>query len=484
MSINIKLNNMDYRYEVYQIVSLFHSLEEITFSKIEEIKLSKIEKSFCIDIEEKFMEISGEGSTKNFEFNEEDIKKNQIKRYIYSYFSKLYSVELPWGTLIGIRPSKIALNLIKQGYSEEEIIEYFHHKFLVKENKVKLCINVAKHERNFINTNKNNISIYLGMPFCPTRCLYCSFTSNPISGNKSLVEPYIKALAKEIKELSHFIKLKDLNINTIYFGGGTPTAVCDTDFEYVMKNIYENLIRDFNVTEFTVECGRPDSITKAKLETMKSYLVDRISINPQTMNDNTLKIIGRNHSVEDVIDKFNMARNLGFDNINMDIILGLPGEKSKDVNHTLDVIKSIAPESITVHGLSVKRASKLYEDLKLKRIYEIASQDEITKMYDGTKVVAEGLGMSPYYMYRQKNMPCNMENVGYSVLGKECIYNMQIIEERQTIIALGADAVSKVVFLDENRIERFANIKDIGEYINRIDEIIEKKKALLETLYK
>ncbi|MBB6630544.1 coproporphyrinogen III oxidase [Clostridium algidicarnis] len=484
MSVNIKLNDMNYRYEVYQIVSLFHSLEEITFSKIEEIKLSKIEKDFCIDIEERFIEISGKDFTKNFEFNEEDSKKNQIKRYIYLYFSKLYSTELPWGTLIGIRPSKIALNLVKQGYSEEEIIEYFNHKYLVKENKVKLCIKVAKHEKNFINTDKNNISIYLGMPFCPTRCLYCSFASNPISGNKSLVEPYINALIKEIKELSHFIKLKNLNINTIYFGGGTPTAVGDSDFEYVMKNIYENLIKDFKVTEFTVECGRPDSITKNKLQTMKSYLVDRISINPQTMNDNTLKIIGRNHSVEDVIDKFNMARNLGFNNINMDIILGLPGEKSDDVNHTLDVIKDIAPESITVHGLSVKRASKLYEDLKLNKNYELANQDEITKMYDGAKNIAEDLNMEPYYMYRQKNMPCNMENIGYSVLGKECIYNMQIIEERQTIIALGADAVSKVVFLDENRIERFANIKDVGEYIKRIDEVIEKKKALLETLYK
>ena len=476
MSINIKLNNMNYRYEVYQIVSLFHRLEDINFSELGE--------NFCIDIEEKFIEIASKDVSKNFEFNEEDSKKNQIKRYIYLYFSKLYSVELPWGTLIGIRPSKIALALINQGYSDEEIIEYFHHKYLVKRTKVRLCIDVARHEKNFINTNKDNISIYLGMPFCPTRCLYCSFTSNPISGSKNLVEPYIGALVKEIKELSLFIKSKKLNIDTIYFGGGTPTAVEDDDFEYVMKNIHENLIKDFSVTEFTVECGRPDSITKNKLQTMKSYLVDRISINPQSMNNNTLKIIGRNHSVEDVIDKFNMARNLGFSNINMDIILGLPGETSEDVNNTLDVIKKIAPESITVHGLSVKRASKLYEDLKLKKIYEIASQDEITKMYDATKLVAEDLKMSPYYMYRQKNMPCNMENIGYSVLGKECIYNMQIIEERQTIIALGADAVSKVVFLDENRIERFANIKDIGEYINRIDEIIEKKKALLETLYK
>lgn len=476
MSINIKLNNMNYRYEVYQIVSLFHRLEDINFSELGE--------NFCIDIEEKFIEIASKDVSKNFEFNEEDSKKNQIKRYIYLYFSKLYSVELPWGTLIGIRPSKIALALINQGYSDEEIIEYFHHKYLVKRTKVELCIDVAKHEKNFINNNKDNISIYLGMPFCPTRCLYCSFTSNPISGSKNLVEPYIGALVKEIKELSLFIKSKKLNIDTIYFGGGTPTAVEDDDFEYVMKNIHENLIKDFSVTEFTVECGRPDSITKNKLQTMKSYLVDRISINPQSMNNNTLKIIGRNHSVEDVIDKFNMARNLGFNNINMDIILGLPGETSEDVNNTLDVIKKIAPESITVHGLSVKRASKLHEDLKLKKIYEIASQDEITKMYDATKLVAEDLKMSPYYMYRQKNMPCNMENIGYSVLGKECIYNMQIIEERQTIIALGADAVSKIVFLDENRIERFANIKDVGEYIKRIDEVIEKKKALLETLYK
>ncbi|MBU5590967.1 coproporphyrinogen III oxidase [Clostridium sp. MSJ-4] len=475
MGINIKLNDMSYRYEVYQIINLFHSLEDIDFVESDE--------NFYVHIDKDYMEIGNKDYSKEFQFSKGVPIKEEIKKYIYSYFSKLYGIELPWGTLIGIRPSKIALALLKDGYSEKEIIERFQHRNLTKKDKVELCIEIAKYEEKFINVDKNKVSIYVGMPFCPTRCLYCSFTSNPIAGNKRLVEPYLNALVREIKEVSSFIKSKSIEIDTVYFGGGTPTAVDDDNFEYVMKNIYENLVLDFKVREFTVECGRPDSITETKLKSMKRYAVDRISINPQSMNDDTLKLIGRMHSAKDVIDKFNLARRLGFNNINMDIIVGLPGEKVSHMNTTLDMIKSLAPESITVHGLSIKRASRLYEDLKLNKIYEIADQKELIKMYEATKDTAKELGMIPYYMYRQKNMVGNMENVGYSIPGMECIYNIQMIEEKQTIIAFGADAVSKVVFLDENRIERFPNVKDIREYVNRIDEMIEKKKDLLNTLY-
>ena len=216
---------------------------------------------------------------------------------------------------------------------------------------------------------------------------------------------------------------------------------------------------------------------------MKKYEVSRISINPQTMNDETLKLIGRNHTVEDVKEKFNMARELGFEDINMDMIIGLPGEGYEEALNTAREIKKLKPDSLTVHGLSLKRGSRLYENFILKKGLGIKNQDEITKMYNESKKLSKELNLKPYYMYRQKNMVGNMENIGYAKEGKECIYNMQMIEDTQTIIALGADAVSKVVFKDENRIERFPNVKDVREYVNRIDEMIEGKIKLLDTLY-
>ncbi len=475
MNIGIKLNDMSYRYDVFQIVNLFHTFDQIDFVQ-EDYK-------YFIDIENAYMKIGSEHNIKTYEFNSKLSLKDQIKKYIYDFLSTIYGVKLPWGTLIGIRPSKIALSLIDKDYSEKDIIEYFDEHYSASADKARLCINVAKYEKNFVNHQSNNISIYIGMPFCPTRCLYCSFASNPIGPNKKLVEPYLNALKYEIEEMKEFIQRENIQIESIYFGGGTPTAIDDNQFEDLMEYIYDRFLRNSNIKEFTVECGRPDSISLNKLKSMKKYGVDRISINPQTMNNDTLKSIGRNHSLEDIIDKFSLARFMGFDNINMDIIVGLPGENILNINKTCEEIFKLAPDSLTVHGMSIKRASRLYEDLCLQKKYTIASQKELNEMYECTKALADSLNMLPYYMYRQKNMVGNMENVGYAIKGKEGIYNIQMIEERQSIIALGADAVSKIVFLDENRIERFPNLKDLREYINRIEEMVEKKKSFLRALY-
>eukprot|EP00831_Metopus_contortus_P052570 TRINITY_DN4412_c0_g1_i1.p2 TRINITY_DN4412_c0_g1~~TRINITY_DN4412_c0_g1_i1.p2 ORF type:complete len:252 (+),score=47.32 TRINITY_DN4412_c0_g1_i1:365-1120(+) len=250
-----------------------------------------------------------------------------------------------------------------------------------------------------------------------------------------------------------------------------------------MKEIYESFVKDKNVKEFTVECGRPDSINRNKLEIMKKYFVDRISINPQTMNNDTLKLIGRNHSAEDIIKKFKLAREVGFDDINMDLIIGLPGEGHKEFINTKNEILKLKPDSITIHGLALKRGSTMYENFVLKKGIEVTPQEEIIAMYEETKKLANELELLPYYMYRQKNMVGNMENLGYAKEGSEGIYNIQMIEERQTIIALGAAAVSKVIFLEEDRLERFPNLKDLHEYISRIDEMIQGKIKLLDTLY-
>ena len=250
-----------------------------------------------------------------------------------------------------------------------------------------------------------------------------------------------------------------------------------------MNQIYKCFIKNRNVKEFTVECGRPDSITLNKLKTMKKCNVTRISINPQTMNDKTLKLIGRNHTSQDIIDKFKMARDLGFDDINMDIIIGLPGEGLEEAKITVSEIEKLSPDSITVHGLSLKRGSIMFENFILKKGLGLKSQEEIMQMYEESKKLSKDLNLHPYYMYRQKNMVGNMENLGYAKYGKESLYNIEMIEDKQTIIAIGADAVSKVVFLGEVRIDRFGNVKDVREYVDRVEELTEGKIELLDTLY-
>ena len=472
MEVKIKLNDMKYRYDVYQMFNIYFPLDEIKFLDDGDYIVNILDGK----IEFKYGEYYNE--SKILENIKEDIKK-----LVFSSLKELTKEEYPWGILVGIRPSKIALKYLEEGKTEEEIIKIFEIKHLASKKKAKLCIEIAKTEEKFVNKESNSIAIYIGMAFCPTRCFYCSFAANPIVGNKKLVNPYLQALIKEISAMKKYVNDRKLNIESVYFGGGTPTAVNNEEFEDVMKEVYEAFVKDKNLKEFTVECGRPDSITSEKLQTMKTYDVTRISINPQTMNDDTLKMIGRGHTSAQVIEKFNLARSMGFNDINMDMIIGLPGEGIKEVLHTKNEILKLKPDSLTVHGLSLKRASILYENFILKKGIQVKKQEELAQMYEESRILAQELGLHPYYMYRQKNMVGNMENLGYSRKGAECIYNIEMIEDKQTIIALGADAVSKVVFLDENRIERFANIKDVREYVSRIEEMIEGKIKLLDSLY-
>ncbi len=479
MYINIKLNDEKYRYHVYQIFNIFYTFDEIKINN---------ENPFDYEVyidESKEFKISNNEKSEIFNFVTDNLVQ-ELKRGIFKFLSNILNREYPWGTLVGIRPSKIALDMLKKGATEDEIINHFNEAYLANKDKAELCIEIAKRENSYINKDQKSIAIYVGMPFCPTRCLYCSFAADPIGKAKNNeVEDYLVALKKEIKAIEEYVAKKGLIVDNVYFGGGTPTSVNNEQFESLMNEIHKSFVAGKNLREFTVECGRPDSITEEKLLTMKKYDVTRISINPQSMNDRSLISIGRGHLSQDVIDKFNLARKLEFDNINMDIIIGLPNEGIKEVEHTAKLIRELNPDSLTVHGLSIKRASRLYENLVLKQTIKIAEQDELNKMYKRSQMLAEELDMNPYYMYRQKNMVGNMENVGYSRADKECYYNIQMIEDTQTIIALGADAVSKVVYLDEGkgRIERFANLKNIREYINRADEMIEGKIALLDTLY-
>ncbi len=474
MKIDVELNDMSFRYDVFQIFNIYYMSSDIEFGK---------GSGFRVDIREEGIACSIDGGvSRHYTFDPGLRKRENIRIGVFLFLKEITGHEYPWGTLIGIRPSKIALKLM-ESHSDEEVLEYFSRHNLASREKAELCMEVAGHERKHVRADEKLISVYVGMPFCPTKCLYCSFTSNPAGENSSLVDDYLKALFYELDRTREFIREKALRIQCVYFGGGTPTAVTEEQFESVMSKIHGNFVEGAGVEEFTVECGRPDSLNEAKLLTMKKYGVDRISINPQTMNDETLRLIGRNHSAKDTREKFLMARRLGFGNINMDLIVGLPYESQEQVENTCSEVMKLRPDSITVHGLSVKRGSRLYEKILNKESYCPPGQQEVLGMFRQTESLARSLGMKPYYMYRQKNMVGNMENIGYSIEGKDGIYNIQMIEERQTIIACGADGVTKLVCRSGGWIDRFPNLKDIKEYSARIEETTEKKFDLLNKLY-
>ena len=314
-------------------------------------------------------------------------------------------------------------------------------------------------------------SLYIGIPFCPSTCLYCSFTSYAIGAYRKWVPDYITALKKEIDYVSE--NFKDRVLNTVYIGGGTPTTLEADDLRDLIDYLKSSL--DFShVLEFTVEAGRADSITEDKLRCLYEAGVTRISVNPQTMNEETLRIIGRKASAAATVEAYKIARDIGFDNINMDLIIGLPGEDIDDVRYTLEKVQELKPDSLTVHSLAIKRASRLSQVIDEMGYDMIHNSDEIMEL---TNRVATDMDMKAYYLYRQKNMSGNFENVGYALKNKAGIYNILIMEEVQDIVALGAGTVSKRLF-PGGRLERCDTVKDVNLYIDKIDEMIERKRKL------
>ena len=507
---NIIIKGHDYKYEIAEFLKLFssefsfiESSEEFSCLKermdsglnidntIEKIKedrktrlksITKIYKDGCEVFNNTVEEVlyhdeflyGGKIDSKKLDSKIKTIEKRIIQRSMFPYLSSNYDVNLPWGILTGIRPVKLIHSLIDSGKDEDEIRGYMKENYLISDEKLDLILDIANRERMFIYPlSKDKISVYISVPFCPTRCLYCSFPSHPLKKFKDLRDEYVEKLLYEARGLDRIIKSQGKEIESLYIGGGTPTALED----YQLQNLIEGIFSIFdlsNMKEFTVEAGRPDSITKEKLEVLKKSGVDRISINPQTFNDETLKIVGRNHCSEDIEKCFKMARDLGFDNINMDIILGLPKEEPKDVEKTLKKIIELNPESVTVHTLALKRASDLKMNMQDYE-NELTGYRSMIKMLELSSMYMKNNGYNPYYMYRQKHMLGNLENIGYAKPGYECLYNMQIMEEKQSNYAIGAGAVSKFVYLDENRIERVDDVKNVEVYLQRVDDMIEKK---------
>ena len=462
-----------FQYDIHSLYKAFYPEEDVRIIVGEKGSVPEKETDISPDDEISFIDVYRD--------------KNELKRSIYKDLSAKTGKLLPWGDLTGIRPTRIAMNLIDEGMSDKEICDYMRDTYLVSEEKINLAIDIARREKRILSEidYENGYSLYIGIPFCPTTCLYCSFTSYPIGAFKGMVDDYITCLEKEIDYVAEAFAGKTLD--TVYIGGGTPTTLLPDQIRRLIGYLRDKLDMS-HVKEFTVESGRPDSITRDKLIAMKEMDVTRISVNPQTMSDETLKLIGRQHTVSQLIDSFKMAREEGFDNINMDIILGLPGETEKDVQHTIDEIVKLAPDDLTVHSLAIKRGSRLFETIREKELkgelkvslqYSMSNTGE---MMDIARKGAKALGLEPYYLYRQKNISGNFENTGYAKEGKAGIYNILINEEVQSIVALGAGTVTKRVFGEGGRIERCDNVKDVKLYMDNIEDMIRRKRELFERL--
>jgi len=384
--------------------------------------------------------------------------KRYAKKHLYDVLKSDANAILPWGSLTGIRPVKLYGQTMEESGNNAE--EYFKDFYDVSQGKIELVKEIYN-TQNKVNSFNYKAGLYIGIPFCKGRCSYCSFFSADIEKNNNLILPYVNALIEEIKCVLDLLKQNKLEISSIYVGGGTPSSLPIELLENILK-----LVKDIPVKEFTVEAGRPDSINKELLNVLKANNVTRISINPQTVNDNTLKIIGRRHTFEDFINAFEIAKNYNFI-INTDIIAGLPQEEYSDFVKTVDSVIKFKPQNITVHTLALKQGANL-------KIAGYRHGDNVNLMLDYAAKKLHNFGYGAYYMYRQKNTAGNLENTGFSLDGYECLYNIDNMSDKADIFACGADAVSKRVF-SKGRIERQGNPKDILTYCNNIDKIKNNK---------
>ncbi len=469
---NIITKGHSFEDAVRQILQLFFDLNsEFTAESVLRID----ENSYIAKAKVTLGENTAEGEIKATLFSPEKREVSDIiKKSVFFACKKLSDMPTPWGISTGIRPAKTARMMLDENKCDEEILRYMEEEFFITPKKAELCLNVAKREYELLkNRVENGVSLYLGVPFCPTRCAYCSFISQAVAHNQKFVKPYVDALIKEIEATALMAESFGYKAETIYFGGGTPTTLSPEDLDRLIKRV-KSCFDISALSEFTVEAGRPDTFSDEMLGVLWENGVSRISINPQTMNQKTLDKIGRRHSVEDTIKAFEMTKKYDF-SINADLIAGLPDESTEDFKKTVKEVCDLSPDAVTVHTMYLKRAARLISDFeKLRFASDMDSMVQLSYDY------LTASGYNPYYLYKQKNTLGNLENVGFSREGHESLYNIYIMEEIQTILAMGGGASTKMVKGD--RIERVFNPKEAADYINRIDEIIEKKKNALEFL--
>lgn len=450
---NIKIYNVTDKYEYNELIKIFLKPDEFTVYGDDE-------------------DIESHNDATLIEINIDNVgDKNLIKREIYSKLSEITGQRPAWGILTGVRPVKMTGELVEKHGDIAEVEKLLKDFYFLNDEKIQLLINTYKYQQEILGkAHEKSVGVYIGIPFCPTRCLYCSFTSNQKGPDE--IERYLESLLKEIEYAGNAMKAQGIYAESIYIGGGTPTTLSAEQLDILITTVKKHFDLD-KCIEFTVEAGRPDTITAEKLEVISGHGIGRISINPQTMKDETLKLIGRAHTVSDIRKGFEISSSVGNFIINADLIAGLPGETAADFENTLKEVISLNPANITVHTLAVKRASKLIE---ADENYHYKQAKIVEEMLVIARDLLKEEGYKPYYLYRQKHMAGAMENVGYCKGDTPCIYNIRIMEEKQSILALGAGGISKKFYPAENRLERVPNVSNYEIYIERLDEMIERKQ--------
>ncbi|WP_251554887.1 coproporphyrinogen III oxidase [Neobacillus muris] len=409
--------------------------------------------------------------------------KNAVSHVYLTVLQEFTDIRQKWGILTGVRPTKLLHKKNQEGVPMEQAHQQLREEYLITDEKIQLMQQIVDRQLAVVPdlySLKKEVSIYIGIPFCPTKCAYCTFPAYAINGRQGSVDSFLGGLHYEMRKMGEWLREAGIRITTVYYGGGTPTSITAEEMDMLYEEMYSSFPDVDKIREITVEAGRPDTITPEKLEILKKWNIDRISINPQSYTQETLKAIGRHHTVTETVDKFHLARELGMNNINMDLIIGLPGEGLQEFSHSLAETEKLMPESLTVHTLSFKRASEM---TKNKNKYKVAGRDEVEKMMELAQDWTINHGYVPYYLYRQKNILGNLENVGYSLPNQESIYNIMIMEEMQTILGLGCGASSKFIHPATGKITHFANPKDPKSYNEGYEDYTEKKIKILEEIF-
>ena len=465
-----------YRQVLFDVVRIFFpqfqwteeaELSELSAQQIsvKTIQMEQNEQTWALSIGENRSVFHVEGL-------DENQRRRLLKQRLYAFLQEYTSQkEHPWGIMTGVRPTKIVHRCLDEHMSEEQIRDMLQQDYLMDEDKTDLLLDVTARQRNFLLSReeaKEKVSIYLSIPFCPTRCAYCSFPAFALPKPK-LQEEYLTNLLRECRAVGEALRQSRKEIQTIYIGGGTPTSLSEPQLARLLEGV-QNYLGGDTLAEFTVEAGRPDTITREKLMILHDYKAGRISINPQSFLQKTLDAIGRRHSVEQIYEVYDMARQIGFDSINMDLITGLTGETADDFAYSLEQIARLEPENVTVHTLAIKRTARLERNQ-----FSDAQSCIVEDMHKRMHRWLSDTSYVPYYLYRQKHMIGDQENTGYCLPGKESIYNIQMMEERQTIFGLGVGSTSKYVNTADWTLTQSSNPKDLIFYNQRIDEIIDKK---------
>lgn len=474
---NLYVKNHNFHFELENLTRLFFPNEKITvirdFSEPQPPYIyTEVSDKITISVNIGSFNKS-ETAVKKLTDDDNELASAQL---LYKLLCDFTGLTQPWGILTGVRPVKLLRRLAEES-SEEQAVKKFEKDFFVSNEKIALSMETEHNERKILELSKpESFSLYVGIPFCPSRCSYCSFVMASIERAEKLIEPYTKLLCEEIKQTAEIANKLGLRLETVYFGGGTPTTLSAEQLDTVLRTVNKSFDMS-TCREFTVEAGRPDTIDIAKLFALKENKVDRISINPQTVNDEVLKTIGRKHTAQQFFDAFELARKCGFDNINTDLIAGLPTDTPESFKNSLDSIVRLNAECITVHTLCMKRASRLTtEGVTL----DLQQARDAREMLAYTQNILGQNEYIPYYMYRQSRMVGNLENVGWSKRGFESLYNVYVMDETHTILACGSGGVTKLKRNNPDYLERIFNFKYPYEYIDRFDELIQRKSGIMQ----